>query len=325
MQKISSWLALAGLCVTSTAFAVSFQDVQFWTGAGTNRAALVVEWSAPESYGSSTVPTPVADQSLVWGYRFNGTATGTEMLRAILDADPRLYVLADTTYGTYVEGIGFNRDGAGLLGITDGTNTDYLTTNFLTAFAVAIDDARSLNTNDLYWAGYYGPNWETWTEVGDAGGFLSSPDRGSDPYWTADDPENPWSGKHGQWELAQLGMDSLQLTNGSWIGFSVAAGELDFVNGTVNDPFYTHKHAPQLPAPEITALVKNFAGGFQAGQWQAQFVSCTNWTYALERSTNLLDWTAVTNGAAGNGGNLNLSDPAPPAGQAYYRVRAERP
>jgi hypothetical protein len=325
VKKISSWLAVAGLFVVSKSSAVSFNDVQFWTGTGTNRAALVVAWSAPESYGISTVAAPIADKSLVWGYRFDGTATATEMLRAILDADPRLYVVADMTWGTYVEGIGFNLDGTGVAGITDGTNTDYFNTNFVTSFSADIDVAGPLNAGDLYWGGYYGPNWETWTEAGDAGVFFNSPDRGANPYWTADDPDVPWSGKHGQWELAQLGLDSLKVTNGSWIGFSVAAGELDFFNTTVDAPFYVHKHAPIQPDAALTALVKNFAGGLQGGQWQAQFVSCTNWTYSLERSTNLLTWASVTNGALGNGGHLNLFDDAPPADRAYYRIRAEHP
>ena len=320
MKKIGSWLALAGLFVVFKSSAVSFQDVQFWTGTGTNQAALVVEWSTPESFGSSTVPAPVADKSLVWGYRFNGVTNGTAMLKAVLAADPRLYVVADMTYGTYVEAIGFNLDGTGVVGITDGASTNYFNTNFVTSFTVDIDAAASLNATDLYWGGYYGPNWETWNELGDAGGFLNAPDRGTNAYWTPDDPQYPYSGVHGQWEFSQYGLDDLQITNGSWIGFSVAAGEYE---PEASAPYNTHKHAPQLPDPGITALVKNFAGKFQAGQWQAQFISCTHWTYSLERSTNLSNWAVVTNGAPGNGVELNLSDVAPPPVAAFYRVRAE--
>jgi hypothetical protein len=52
--------------------------------------------------------------------------------------------------------------------------------------------------------------------------------------------------------LAQLGLDDLPLTNGSWIGFSVAAGEC----GTnVSDPYYLHKHAPPTPEGTYTAYV----------------------------------------------------------------------
>ena len=61
MKKIRP-LAIAGLFVIIKASAVSFNDVQFWTGTGTNRAALVIEWSAPEDFTYSTVPAPIADK-----------------------------------------------------------------------------------------------------------------------------------------------------------------------------------------------------------------------------------------------------------------------
>jgi len=326
MKKISSWLALASLFVSLTVSAVSFHDIQFWTGTGTNCAGLVIEWSTPESFGNSTVPAPIADKTLVWGYRFNGTATGTQMLTAILAADPRLYVVVDETYGTYVDAIGYNLANGVALGITDGSHTNFFSTNnFMTATTVDVDAASALDPGDLYWGGVNGPNWETWNELGDAGGFFNCPDRGTNSFWTPDDPSSPWSGVQGQWELAQLGLDSLLLTNGSWLGFSVAAGELDYGTTPVTAPFFADKHAPAEPNPGLTALVKNLAGGFQGGQWQAQFLSCTNWLYSLERSPDLQSWTTVTNGLAGNCADVIIADPAPPADKAFYRIRADQP
>lgn len=321
LKKISSWLALAGLFVAVKMSAVSFNDVQFWTGTGTNRAALVIEWSVPEDFTGTSVPAPVADKSLVWGYRFNGAATGTQMLQAILGADARLYVVADETYGMFVEGIGYGLAGGLERGITDGVGTNYFTNNLLTTATVNVDAASPLNPGDLYWSGYWGPNWETWTEQDAAGGFQNAPDRGSDPYWMPN-PTNSYAGRHGQWELAQAGLDGLNLTNGSWIGFSVAAGAWQ---ASTAAPYNAHKHAPAEPDPGITALVKNFTGGRQVGQWRAQFVSCTNWYYSLERSTDLTSWDTVTNGIPGNSAGLSLADPAPPAAKAFYRVRADQP
>ena len=325
MKKISSWLAVAGLFVTVKMSAISFNDVQFWTGSGTNRAALVIEWSAPEDLTSTGVPAPIADKSLVWGYRFNGPATGSQMLQAVLAGDPRLQVVADMNWGTFVIGINYQLTNSALPGITDGRATNFFTQNFITSLTVDIDTAASLNAGDLYWGGHYGPNWEVWTEAGAAGGFLSCPDRGTNLYWTADDQNNPYSGIHGQWELAGTGLDYMTLTNGSWVGFSVAAGFDDWNNFNSAAPYNAHKHAPIQPDPTITALVKNFSGTPQSGQWRAQFISCTNWNYALERSTDLQSWATVTNNIPGNGTSLNLADPAPPAGQAFYRVRAEQP
>ena len=43
MKRTGSWLALASLHWASRCPAVSFNDIEFWTGSGTNRAALVVK------------------------------------------------------------------------------------------------------------------------------------------------------------------------------------------------------------------------------------------------------------------------------------------
>jgi hypothetical protein len=247
-------LAVVASLAGGKANAISLDDIQLWTGSGTNRAALVIEWSVPESLTNSTVPVPVADKTLVWGYRFNGAATGTQMLDAILAADPKLYVVADETYGTFIEAIGYNLKGDGVIGITDGTSANFFTNGILTSATVDVDDAHAINSGDLYWGGLYGPNWETWNELGDAGGFLTSPNRGPNQYWTAYDINAPYAGVHGQWELAQNGLDGLQLTNGSWIGFSVAAGEYE---ASTNAAYNLHKHAPPSPDGTYTAYVCN--------------------------------------------------------------------
>ena len=117
-------------------------------------------------------------------------------------------------------------------------------------------------------------------------------------------------------------MSGLQLTNGSWIGFSVAAGEFEF---DVSASYNAHKHAPAAPDASITALVKNLTAGFQGGQWQAQFISCSNWLYSLERSSDLQHWTTVTAGVSGNGTNVIIGDATPPADKSFYRIRADQP
>ena len=151
MKKIRFALALAGLFCVSKSLAVSFNDIQFWIGSGTNRAALVVEWSTPESQIGSTVPAPSADKTLLWGYRFNGTATGGQMFNAIVTADPRLYAveIIDPKYGTGVNGIGFHLAGGGDLGITEGSITNFFTNGLLTNATVNLDAAAPLNPGDL--------------------------------------------------------------------------------------------------------------------------------------------------------------------------------
>ncbi len=60
-----------------------FGDIQFWVGTGTNQSALVIDFQ----YGGTESAT---EQSWVWGYRWDGSATGHNMLDAIQAADPNL-------------------------------------------------------------------------------------------------------------------------------------------------------------------------------------------------------------------------------------------
>jgi hypothetical protein len=267
MKKVSFALALASLFLVSKSPAISLDDIQIWTGSGTNRAALVIEWSVPESLTNSTVPVPVADKTLVWGYRFNGTATGTQMRDAILAADPKLYFVESISeYGAFVDGIGYNLNGNGVIGITDGSSTNYIVNGLLTNATVNIDAAHALNSGDLYWGGLYGPNWETWNETNGAGGFFSSPNRGTNAYWTPTDTTYYSAGLHGQW-VYNFGLDATTVTNGSWFGFSVAAGEYE---SATNAAYNIHKHAPVSPDGTYVAYVCN------TNDFAVQIVSANN-------------------------------------------------
>ena len=96
----------------------SFTNIQYWTGTGTNSAALVLEFGAP------TTPASVA-----WGYRWNGSSTAASMLFALAGtitvtgtnaplplagSDPRL--LVDAIFfpafgGYFVNTISYNQNG----------------------------------------------------------------------------------------------------------------------------------------------------------------------------------------------------------------------
>jgi len=217
VKKFCSTLALAGCALAGNLGAITTNDIQLWTGSGANQAALVIEWNSPEVLNNTTVPAPIANKTMVWGYRFNGTATGTQMFDAILAADPRLYAVIDNTYGTFVEGIGYNLNGNGLIGVTDESqtfNAGAFTNGCLVNPNLNVDAARPLNGGDLYWSGYFGPNWNVWNELSDTGGFSASPDRGTNQYW------DTVTGIQGQWEFSYYGLDDLPLQDGSWLGFS---------------------------------------------------------------------------------------------------------
>lgn len=271
MKKVCVLLALASLFVVAKCPAISLDDIQIWTGSGTNRAALVIEWNSPEIINNgNTVPAPVANKTLVWGYRFNGAATGTQMLTAILAANPSLYAVEDIDpyFGTEVDALGFNLAGNGPAGVTDGTVLDgpnTFTNGVLIDPNLNVDSAYSLNSGDLFWSGFNGPYWQLWNELGDDGGFLSSPNRGANEFWNADTYEQ------GQWASAYYGLDDLLLTNGSWIGFSVSATGYD---PNTNDVAYTvfsnDEQAPPSPDGTYVAYVGN------TNDFAAQIISTNN-------------------------------------------------
>jgi hypothetical protein len=59
--------------------------------------------------------------------------------------------------------------------------------------------------------------------------------------------------------------------------------------------------------------------------WRVEITTMPNRFYALERSENLSLWMAVTPWTPGSGSVMALTDPSPPAGQAFYRVAMHRP
>jgi hypothetical protein len=255
MRKTYWALALAVCRLGANVAAISTNDIQLWTGSGTNHAGLVIEWNSPEVFNLTTVPAPIANKTLVWGYQFNGTATGTQMFEAILASDPRLYAVINNTFGTFVDGIGYNLNGDGIFGVTDGRetyNASAFTHGYLLNPNLNVDAASPLNSGDLYWSGYYGPYWSLWNELGDHGGFAASPDRGPNPYW------DPNTYIQGQWESSTNPLDDLAIQDGSWIGFSVSAAGYDT---DTNDPataaFNLDEQAPPSPAGNYVAYVCN--------------------------------------------------------------------
>jgi hypothetical protein len=76
-----------------------------------------------------------------------------------------------------------------------------------------------------------------------------------------------------------------------------------------------------LPPPPV----QNLTGNFTNSVWRAQFLSRSNWIYALERTADFQSWTNILPVTAGNATNLFLQDANPPAGKAFYRINAQRP
>jgi hypothetical protein len=75
----------------------------------------------------------------------------------------------------------------------------------------------------------------------------------------------------------------------------------------------------------LPPLVRNVSCTVSNGVPQVQCGTYTGYNYRLERSTDLTAWTPIPPATIGSGNAITLSDPAPPAAYAFYRVRAQVP
>lgn len=86
----------------ANAAAFSFSDIKNWTGEGSNVAAMGIKWTGSEN-------------TIVFGYRFDGTKTGEDMAIDIVANNPRLFMLmqSGTAYGSAIGGFGWDTDNNG--------------------------------------------------------------------------------------------------------------------------------------------------------------------------------------------------------------------
>jgi len=92
---------LLGAGALSSAQYVDFDAIQNWAGEGENKAALVIDFQ-----------DGLDSRAYVWGYRWNGTASGEDMIRAIAAASKSLTVMVQYTgaMGSTLNGIGLSAD-----------------------------------------------------------------------------------------------------------------------------------------------------------------------------------------------------------------------
>jgi hypothetical protein len=168
-----SWLGIG------EAQAFTFDNIEYWVGSGTNRAAIAIDWSDTDS----TSP------ALVWGFRWDGAATGRDMLRAVVAADERLFAKVGGSIASPVAlyGLGYDANDDGAFSIDDGTLFDD------EGFALSdpADGALSTDPADDYAEGWFTGFWH----YGQAA-------------------TNPFTG--GAWADAPRGMAGQTLADGNW-------------------------------------------------------------------------------------------------------------
>ena len=164
MNKTFSILFVT-LC-TPFAHAFGFSDIIDWTGTGSNEAALLVDWQ-----DGTTHP------ALVWGFRWDGTATGEDMIKAVAAADPDLTVqITSYSFGDAVTAIGFDGTAYG-----PGGPGSHYQSGFSTG-------------SPGFWAYYLGsgPTVPTWSESATGAGDRVLADQAWDGWsWSANFNDTP--------------------------------------------------------------------------------------------------------------------------------------
>lgn len=157
-----------------------FEDITHWVGEGENQAAFLVDWNDDKLSGS-----------IAWGYRWDGEATGADMMAAIAGqgtstggpygtisgADSRMYISIQwwEGYNGYtLYGLGYDVDNDGFSYVPG-----------------AGEGGIAGDPDDLYIEGWYSGYWSYWVSDGGA-----------------------------DWGYSGWGMSARNLENGSWDGWS---------------------------------------------------------------------------------------------------------
>ncbi|MEX2091453.1 MAG: hypothetical protein WD971_02190 [Pirellulales bacterium] len=178
--------ALALVPALSSAAPFNFDDIEYWVGSGSNRAALAIDWA------DSTTDPP----ALVWGYCWDGMALGRDMLTAIVAADDRLFakIGGSASSPVAIYGLGYDANDDGQFALDDETAFD--ADGF--ASSSPADGAVSVDTADFYAEGWFTGFWHY--------GQASA---------------NPYDG--GSWSDAPRGMAGRELADGAWDSWTFTA------------------------------------------------------------------------------------------------------
>ena len=162
----------------------SFDDIQFWFGSGTNRTALAIDWDGESN----------DDDAYVWGYRWDSSATGADLLHDALATDTRLFskLTAVENYGEALLGIGYDQNDDAQFSISGGATFDE---RGIYQSPGVSDGEHSLDGDDIYIEGWYTGFWH----IGVA-------------------TQSPFSGE--VWSHSFEGLGALDLTDG--MGLSLA-------------------------------------------------------------------------------------------------------
>lgn len=102
----------------TTSTGIDFSKIERWAGEGDCKAALAIKWADGQNDG----------KTLVWGYRWKSSEkkTGEDLVRAVVKADPALYMMAtQESWGFYMGAFGYDADGDRYVTLTTMTGEIY--------------------------------------------------------------------------------------------------------------------------------------------------------------------------------------------------------
>jgi len=263
-------LALIAHVTAGATQPVDFDKIEHWTGTGSNRAALVIQFQTEEDA-----------QAYVWGYRWEdgATPTGEDMFKAICANSSELVILTQCTgqYGATLCGVGFG-DAAQILENIyfdfemakdyEWINFDYYSSNSLfgqgdapgdntpSIMQQAINEAAASHVIrhplDYYAYGYPAYDYDCWKIGGKSAG---------EHIWQAGWYEGYWSYwlssvNSDEWMYSGTGFSGRSLSNGAIDAWTYTVFDVPGVGGfgegtpPVDDP----SMLSYRPAEKLTAL-----------------------------------------------------------------------
>jgi hypothetical protein len=205
MKKIvlaASLLMVGAFGLKAQTLVQSFDDIEFWTGSGANRSALLIQWRDQKIPGA-----------LVWGFQWSSSTTLDTMINTLASRNLGLYARIDSEggYGRGYFGFGFDTGFDGSFGVSGAEDP--------------IGNPASLTFTSGVSDGNAGPSYEAPLSSTSAG-----PTNPADRY-----QEGWWN--NGYWELfsAQDGVSptwtsnwtggSQTIANNTWYAYSLTEAE----------------------------------------------------------------------------------------------------
>ena len=236
---------------TPSAASTTFDSIKFWTGTGINKAAMVIQWNDGG--------TP---KSMVWGYRWNGTATSFDMFQSIAGTTSLADSSSPQNSQTY-------------LGSDPRLTTSWTKYGFGNALdSVIFQNDTTLRTQSDWTNGYW--------EYNVFGGEFEYPLYDSAGSVATYSLEGSYSYSAVEWFSSPIGSSDRTLVDGSWDAWSFSE---NFVPVSITEP------TPSLPPPPTckSILLKS------STELEIIFTTTINISYQLESKNDLLapTWTAI--------------------------------